>query len=498
MAQEKKERIFISYKRVDKERVFAIKDGIEQATGERCWIDLDGIESDAQFANVIVKAINRCEVFLFMYSKEHSKISNVDDDWTIKEITFAKEKKKRIVIINIDDTPLIDQFLFEFPRKQRIDASDASALARLYKDICSWLKIDIRKHQQDSYRDASNAEQDRLRKEKELQERMAQAEAEKKALEEKMRLAEEKARQAEEEKRKAEEKAKQMEKKNNPIVSKSSESLWERIGSSDILAYVIPCAIIAVAIGLGVGLTPTPIEAYKEAKYIEQTIGVKENAAEKAFRKYRKAARLGSVDAMNKVASWYANGIGTPEKEWESIKWYRKASNSLLRFEKIADNSVEVNGQGCHNMEMIIIPKVDSNKDSVTVIGNSAFLNCSTAVAIAIPNTIEKIDDFAFYGCSSLEEITIPNGVKSIGVCAFKDCKNLVRVKIPKTVENIGRDCFEDCTSLREICIPEGTREKFEAMRCLPKADSYKISYWAGIYSSESLKFPSGNRIEVY
>lgn len=32
MAQEKKERIFISYKRVDKDRVFAIKDGIGSVT----------------------------------------------------------------------------------------------------------------------------------------------------------------------------------------------------------------------------------------------------------------------------------------------------------------------------------------------------------------------------------------------------------------------------------------------------------------------------------
>ena len=74
MAQEKKERIFISYKRVDKERVFAIKDGIEQATGEKCWIDLEGIESNAQFAAKIMTAINQCDVFLFMRSKEHNKI----------------------------------------------------------------------------------------------------------------------------------------------------------------------------------------------------------------------------------------------------------------------------------------------------------------------------------------------------------------------------------------------------------------------------------------
>ena len=162
---------------------------------------------------------------------------------------------------------------------------------------------------------------------------------------------------------------------------------------------------------------------------------------------------------MIKVASWYAKGIGTPEKEWESIKWCRKASNSLLRFEKIADNSVKVNGQNCRNMEMIIIPKVDSNKDSVTVIGNSAFMNCSTAVAIAIPNTIEKIDDFAFSGCSSLEEIIIPNGVKSIGRYAFKDCKNLVSVKIPNSVENIDKGCFNGCSSLKSITVPRFATE---------------------------------------
>lgn len=41
----------------------AYKNNIEKQTGENCWIDLDGIESDAQFANVIIKAINQAKVF---------------------------------------------------------------------------------------------------------------------------------------------------------------------------------------------------------------------------------------------------------------------------------------------------------------------------------------------------------------------------------------------------------------------------------------------------
>ena len=36
MDQQKKERIFISYKRVDKERVYSIKDGIEKVAGKGC------------------------------------------------------------------------------------------------------------------------------------------------------------------------------------------------------------------------------------------------------------------------------------------------------------------------------------------------------------------------------------------------------------------------------------------------------------------------------
>lgn len=85
-------RIFISYKRADKEKVFRIKEQIESTLGEKCWIDLDGIESDAQFKNVIIRAINECEVVLFMYSQHHTKIIDFERDWTVRELNFAQKK----------------------------------------------------------------------------------------------------------------------------------------------------------------------------------------------------------------------------------------------------------------------------------------------------------------------------------------------------------------------------------------------------------------------
>lgn len=148
-------RIFISYKRDDLNLVLPIKEKIEKATGERCWLDLNGIESDAVFANVIIKAIKQAEVFLFMYSKTHSAITNYENDWTVKEINFAQKRGKRIVFVNIDQSPLEDWFELMFGTKQQVDATSPDRLNKLIKDIKKWLDIptneqpDIPDHQTD-------------------------------------------------------------------------------------------------------------------------------------------------------------------------------------------------------------------------------------------------------------------------------------------------------------------------------------------------------------
>ena len=148
--------IFISYKRLDKDKVFPIKDFIERNTGYNCWIDLDGIESDAQFADIIIKAINNAKVFLFMYSKTHSKIENFEEDWTVREITFAQMKKKRIVFVNLDNTPLTDRFYFMFSTKQQVAATSDVAMKKLCADIKQWLRNE----------DEERLEQERIEREK--------------------------------------------------------------------------------------------------------------------------------------------------------------------------------------------------------------------------------------------------------------------------------------------------------------------------------------------
>lgn len=133
-------RIFVSYKRKDKEKVFKIVRQIEEATTVKCWIDLDGIESSSQFAPVICKAIDNAEVVLFMYSSVHRSV-DFKTDWTIKELNYAMSNKKRIVLVNLDSSPLFNVFLMEFGTSNNIDSNDPLQMNRLFTDLCKWLNI---------------------------------------------------------------------------------------------------------------------------------------------------------------------------------------------------------------------------------------------------------------------------------------------------------------------------------------------------------------------
>lgn len=135
-----KERIFISYKRANKDIVFKIKDDIEKNVGEKCWIDLDAIESDAQFVDVIIKAINEAEIFLFMYSKKHGEIENYKKDWTTRELSYAEKRDKKIIFINLDGSNLTDYFEFKFGEYQQVDAASTTAMSKLYSDLSKWLE----------------------------------------------------------------------------------------------------------------------------------------------------------------------------------------------------------------------------------------------------------------------------------------------------------------------------------------------------------------------
>ena len=88
--------IFISYSRKDAEIVKAIYEWLERA-GYKCWLDVDGMFSGVSYKKVIVDAIKRSKVLLFMSSENSNKSRNV-----VSEVSIAVEYGKKILPVRLD------------------------------------------------------------------------------------------------------------------------------------------------------------------------------------------------------------------------------------------------------------------------------------------------------------------------------------------------------------------------------------------------------------
>ena len=97
---------------------------------------------------------------------------------------------------------------------------------------------------------------------------------------------------------------------------------------------------------------------------------------------------------------------------------------------------------GCKNT---IIP------NTVTIIGNYAYYNCSTLTNVDIPNSVTVIDNYAFEYCYNLTSVVLPNSLTTIGSYAFDDCRNISSLTIPSLVTTIGNCAFYYCYGLTSI-----------------------------------------------
>ena len=129
---------------------------------------------------------------------------------------------------------------------------------------------------------------------------------------------------------------------------------------------------------------------------------------------------------------------------------------------------------GCSSLTSVTIP------DSVTTIGGEAFIGCSSLTSITIPDSVTSIGYVTFVWCSSLTEFngkfasedgrcliidgtlnsfapaglteyTIPDSITTIGYYAFYDCRSLTSITIPDSVTTIGYSAFSGCSSLTSV-----------------------------------------------
>lgn len=129
--------IFISYSRQDKTLVHPFVEQISKAVGRDCWIDLKGIEIGEEFEDVIIQAIDKCHVVLFMLSD-----SSLMSSWTKREVYYAEGEGKRIVPILVDGDKLRGWFKFHFGNVNYINIRSEEHKEKLIRNLRSWLGVD--------------------------------------------------------------------------------------------------------------------------------------------------------------------------------------------------------------------------------------------------------------------------------------------------------------------------------------------------------------------
>ncbi len=132
-----------------------------------------------------------------------------------------------------------------------------------------------------------------------------------------------------------------------------------------------------------------------------------------------------------------------------------------------------------------------------------------------IPATIDGyvvsgIADHAFEANWDITSVTLPNGLSVIGESAFMDCGSLTTVYIPETVATVRRAAFAGCSALGEVTLPETVsvvmEEAFTGCGSLSTltVQNASLAYdrWGLVENAEPLNItiicPPGSAIETW
>jgi len=175
----------------------------------------------------------------------------------------------------------------------------------------------------------------------------------------------------------------------------------------------------------------------------------------------------------NKLNSVHITDIGA----WSKIS-FSEMANPLSYAQHFFLNGQEINDviisdtintigtfafHGWRNLNTVVI------SNGVTSIEHGAFEGCSNLKSVTIQgNSITTIGDQAFMDCKSLTDICIPNNITSLGVNAFAGCSGISSINIPIGITTIADGTFADCYGLRSIVIPNGVTsiEQNAFIRC--------------------------------
>jgi TIR domain len=118
---------FVSYASQDAPVANAVVENLEQH-GIKCWIAPRNIRPGLQYADEIVAAINNAKVLVLVLSEHAAASAHVG-----REIERAASKRRRIIVLRTDATPLTRSFEYFLSESQWIDVAALGMPAALTK-----------------------------------------------------------------------------------------------------------------------------------------------------------------------------------------------------------------------------------------------------------------------------------------------------------------------------------------------------------------------------
>lgn len=103
----------------------------------------------------------------------------------------------------------------------------------------------------------------------------------------------------------------------------------------------------------------------------------------------------------------------------------------------------------CYQMVWMNLP------DNLKTIGDRAFWSSGIMGELVIPASVETIGDGAFENCTQLTNLTLAGNIRNIGNSAFGSCQNLASISLLGQVDSIGWGAFAGCELLERISIKD-------------------------------------------
>ncbi len=147
--------------------------------------------------------------------------------------------------------------------------------------------------------------------------------------------------------------------------------------------------------------------------------------------------------------------VYVPSKVFDSYTVVSVAPKAFFRASKLRDvflpETVREIGASafawCGSLKSIVMSDVD-------IIGERAFMGCSSLCDLAFPCALSYIGDKAFAYCTSLTSAVIPDGISEMGEAVFEGCRGLTHASLPQSLKLLPNATFYACTSLEYVDMP--------------------------------------------